>query len=304
MIYHQHLIDPELNSWAFLAPYSLLIAHGGTALDAPHLVVIDLDSPQSSNSVALSDVNYVCAFHYPLLEGDVNVLDVLIRSDPGASWRPSPALGVPFSVSPEDRLFVITLWLAKYDEETLLLSLVPTSTFRRALATLVPGETRRQFEWAEWGPRGSRFMEAPSMYTTTDVRNAHGMAFVTVEHQLDVSVDGIQPARVRECVVVRDFNQLAIRRRAAGHSEPGAEEQDIRVVADATALAPADMFKEEVTTSLPYVERVFEPFHHMEDKIFNTPMLADDALVLVAGVSSKCCLADRVLMCADTTFLL
>ena len=251
----------------------------------PHLVVIDLQALQSSRPVSVTDVDSICTFHYPPLDENFNVLDMLIRSDPVAGSHPHPGVGIPFSVSREDCLFVITLWLSEYDEETVVLSLVPASTFLRAIATLVPGETPcREFEWEEWGPCGSRLMEAPSSYMTTETRYAYGMAFATVDRDLDD-----ESGRPRKFVVVRDFNQLAIRHgvgTAAGAKE---EVQGGRVVAEASVFEPSRVFKREVITMLPYLEKIFVPSQSVtEDEDVDQVMLAEDALVLVTGVSSDC----------------
>ena len=286
-INHQHITGTGLHSWAFLTSQFLLLAHAGEGADDPQFLVIDLESPQPSISLLLSEVKYLCAFHYPPLRDDLTVLDVLIRSDPAPNWRPSPALAVPFSVSRADRLFVVTLWLIEYDDETNMFSLVPASTFLRAIGSLAPGETGRHFAWAEWGPRGSRFIAAPSTYTSTEVW--YGAMFATVEQELDP-----QTGRFCKSVVVRDFNQLAVRKAIAGAGEKessdglgnssGLEEGgSMRVVADAAVFEPTGVFEEEVTTALPYVERIFVPTE--EDGEFNSVLLAEDAMVLVTGVS-------------------
>ncbi|KAI1790837.1 hypothetical protein LXA43DRAFT_1095058 [Ganoderma leucocontextum] len=286
-----HITGPDLLSWAFLTSRFLLITHGGSEFDEdnttirepgrPHFVVIDLESLPSSNPVTLSEVDCVCAFHYPPLEDNIEVLDVLIQCYPGPDWCPSPALSIPFSVSCEDRLFVITLWVIADDDEIGVLLLVPASTFLRALATLAPGETRRKFAWAEWGPRGSRLMREPRMDMSMEVRYVYGTTFVTAEADLDTRAQ-----RLREFVVARDFNQLAIRRAVggAGGKDSGDEWQDVRVVTDTTVFEPAGVFQEEVTTALPYIQRVIVPFQPTEeDGEFNAVMLAEDALVLMSS---------------------
>ena len=287
MFNHQYITGAGLHSWAFLSSRFLLLAYGGEGADDPQFLVIDLESPQPSTSLPLSEVKYLCAFHYPRLRNDLTVLDMLIRSDPAPNWRPAPTLAVPFSVSRADRLFVVTLWLIEYDDETNMFSLVPASTFLRAIGSLAPGETGRHFAWAEWGPRGSRFIAAPSTYTSTEVW--YGAMFATVEQELDP-----QTGRFCKSVVVRDFNQLAVRKAIAGAGEKessdglgnssGLEEGgSMRVVADAAVFEPTGVFEEEVTTALPYVERIFVPTE--EDGEFNSVLLAEDAMVLVTGVS-------------------
>ena len=105
-------------------------------------------------------------------------------------------------------------------------------------------------------------------------------------------MDG-QTGVFRKSVVVRDFDHLAVWKAAARTGEknssdglgdsPGLEERDMPVMADATLFEPTGMFEEEVTTALPYVERIFVPTE--EDGEFNAVLLAEDAMVLVTGVS-------------------
>ena len=266
----------------------LLVSHGGTAFDVPRLIVIDLESPQPSSPVAVLDAHYVCSFHYPQLEDNISVLSMPIRSDPGANWHPNPTLGVPFSVSCKDFLFAITLWGTSHDDEFTLLSLVPASTFLGALATLTPGETGRDFAWDEWGPWGSRLMEAPSTYSVTDMHYVYGMAFAVAERHFHFEAGTAEEMEIRKFVVVRDFNQLALRRWVAGHSGEHKDDSGEQVVAYETTLELGGVFKEEVTTALPYVERLFEPFESsrsMENPAVSVPMLTEDAVVLVGEVS-------------------
>ncbi|PIL26136.1 hypothetical protein GSI_11891 [Ganoderma sinense ZZ0214-1] len=288
---HLHIVGIGLHSWAFLTSRLLILAHSSE--EDPRLLVVDLDSPQPSTPTMLSELDFLCAFCYPPFRDEVSVLDMLVRSNPAPTWRPSPALAVPFSVSPADRLFVVTFWLIEYDEEAVMLSLVPASTLLRAIATLAPGEMetarKRVFAWAEWGPRGSRLVEAPSSYTSTEVCYVYGTRFAHVEKDWDEGA-----GRLRKFVVVRDFNQLAVRRAgAAGTSggkgsalgssgvRMGDKEQSVRVV-DAKTLGPPGVFQEEeVTTALPYVERIC--VLASEDGEFNAVMLTEDAMVLVAG---------------------
>ena len=69
---------------------------------------------------------------------------------------------------------------------------------------------------------------------------------------------------------------------------------------EATIFEPPDS-EGEVITTLPYMERLFALFLHSvaaaEDEEFDQVMLADDAFVLVDGVSSACSRCWTVLEC-------
>ena len=209
-----------------------------------------------------------------------------VRSDPAPYWSPSPAaLRVPFSIAREDRLLVVTLWVLEGNLPLGILSLVPASTLLGALASLPPGaHPPREFAWAEWGPRGSRLMSMPGAHSPVWVCYVYGTTYALWAH------DGEQS----KAVYTLDFNQLAIRHRAgtaagAGDGEP--EQIRERIVAEASVFEPSRVFKGEVVTTLPYMERIFMPFQSMpmtEDGEFDQVMLTEDALLLVAGVSSDC----------------
>ena len=73
-----------------------------------------------------------------------------------------------------------------------------------------------------------------------------------------------------------------------GHSGERKDDPGEQVVAYETTLELGGVFKEEVTTALPYMERLFEPFESsrsMENPAVSVPMLTEDAVVLVGEVS-------------------
>lgn len=141
----------------------------------PHLLVIDLEPPRPSKPTSVSELHVLCVFHHSPIDDNIRVIDMLIRSDPVANWGPNPALDVPFSASRKGHLFVVTLWLAKYDDETAVLSLMLALAFFPVLATLAPGETRRELmglvRLAAYGP---------GMHAMLEVRYPYGMAFGVV----------------------------------------------------------------------------------------------------------------------------
>nr|VWO96278.1 STE12 [Ganoderma boninense] len=279
-----HIIGPGLQSWAFLTSRFLLLAHGGELIDEPRLLIIDLDSPQPSTPTLFTEADYVCAFCYPPFSNEITVLSMCIRSSPTPTWRPSPALSVPFSVDPADRLFVVKFTLIDSDDEDAMLSLVPASTLLHAIATLKTG--RVIIPWAEWGPHGSRLMEAPGTDALTELYNVYGTRVAHMEREWDEAA-----RQLHRFVVVRDFNQLAIRKAAASAAEAARrgsllqvvqdKGQDMRIV-DKNTFGLPKVLQEEVTTTLPYVERTYKL--EEDDEKFSEVMLAEDAIVLVTGI--------------------
>lgn len=283
----------------------ILVARTGSRYDPekrhrvyrPQLLVVDLDAVSTSSSnpspATLSEISYVCGFDYPPFVKESDVLNVTIRSDPGPGSCPSPMLGVPFSVSSEDRVFLVTLSVVVRPPEQLFLRhIVPASTFLRALGALAPGQVRREFAWNEWGPHGSRLMPVSEAFTTSETCFVYGtmVAFTEDDFSFRVGKSG-------RFVVLRDFNERAIRRRAEGRAGGGNQGMGIddwnldwRVVADATVFERCNVFKEEVTTALPYVERTFVPSQEETGGIrWDVMMLTEDALVMSANVSEARC---------------
>ncbi|KAM5545949.1 hypothetical protein V8D89_000075 [Ganoderma adspersum] len=280
---HLHLTGPEMSSFAFLSPrYLLLAIQPALELDeddviqgpnTPLLAVVDLESTTSSTPVEFSKISCTCAFHYPALSDTFIVVAMSLRSDPAPYWRPGPGLPVPFAVAPEDRLFVVTLWVMEGNVPLGVLSFVPASTLLNALASLEaePGDgdgVRREFAWAEWGPQGSRLMYLPGMQASAVwVCYVYGTTYALTVNEAE-----------GKGVYTLDFNQLAIRR-ARTRGATG----DIAV--QPIVFQPARVFTEVVRTALPYRARKLASLPEGENR-FEAVMVAEDALVLVSSQQS------------------
>ncbi|OBZ79706.1 hypothetical protein A0H81_00991 [Grifola frondosa] len=150
----------EVASFAFLSDRHVLIV-GVNLPDAPLedqqqpglvLFVIDfLKTPADTQDI--KDVDFLCTFHYPTLSPLATPLAMTVRSDPAPSWKPHHDLLVPFYTSREDRLIVVTLWVADRLVVRSLLLLVPSSILLSRVNSLAPGEFKRHFPWEEWGPQ-------------------------------------------------------------------------------------------------------------------------------------------------------
>ena len=245
------------------------------------ILVVDVDAAPDQPTLP-SELDYLCALHYPTLSDNFTTIAMSLRSDPGPHWRPHPSLKVPFHISRTDRLFAITLWLTEGHTHVALLSLIPASTILAAIASLAPGETRRDFEWSEWGPHGSRFLVAPSRHTTVWVCYVYGTTFVMVLRS------GSQ-----QVIMTLDFNELDIRR-TLSRAGPESEENELRtenarLVTEITEFRRAGVFQEPVHTSLPYWLRKTRPFGGEGaegEGHFDAVMVSEDSLVMVANVSS------------------
>ncbi|KAI0649960.1 hypothetical protein C8Q79DRAFT_941783 [Trametes meyenii] len=283
----------DLSSFAFLtARYMLLtslptmelddndVFHG----DDPRLLVIDLERMSDRHQIDFSDLDYLCAFHYPALADNFATISMSVRSDPAPNWRPDPALKVPFHVARQERLFVITLWVVEGNMHILpFISLVPSTTFLASIESIAPGETGRTFEWSEWGPAGSRLIPAPPTHTSVWVCYVYGMTFTMSVREGS-----------KRTILALDFNQMNVRRAQARQreqsetteeGEQSADDKNFLVVSEPRVFRPAHMFKEEVTTSLPHIVRKTDQGSMEGEGHFDAVMVSEDSLVLVSSQS-------------------
>ncbi len=223
--------------------------------------------------VQLKNLEYMCDFLYPKLGPTCRVVGMTMRSAPAPHWQPHPSLQVPFSVGQEERLFVVSLYVAEKGQRQLrsLVSLIPSSTFFTSLS-LIPSETiRHTFTWADWGPKGSRFYVTPSEVTIVWICYVCGMSFVFL------SRDGSQ-----QIVTLLDFNQRDIRR-AGLEKEPVSQHAEL--VTQATTFADRDIFEDVVETSLPYRKTRMASFDEEREGWIDAAMIDEDSLILVSSVS-------------------
>ncbi|KAH9903456.1 hypothetical protein C8Q73DRAFT_742509 [Cubamyces lactineus] len=294
-----YITGADLSSFAFLTSHHLLLTclptmeldnnnvfHG----DDPRLFVIDLERMPDQEEIEFSDLDYLCAFHFPPLNDNFATVSMSVRSDPAPNWTPSPELKVPFHVARQDRLFVITFWVVEGNMHIIpFISLVPSWTFLDCINSMAPGETGRVFEWSEWGPSGSRFVPAPPTHTSVWVCYVYGMTFAMSLRQGSQRV-----------IVTLDFNRLAINRARAeqqqqqqqqeeGGGGEGAEkpwgDRKKLVLEDDRPFQPANIFSEEVRTSLPYIMRKTTPFGAEGEGHFDAVMISEDSLVMVSSPS-------------------
>ncbi|RDX52576.1 hypothetical protein OH76DRAFT_1400371 [Lentinus brumalis] len=293
------LTDTDVLSFVFLtSTYILLLAFGepteddvGTNHIGPGsnlcLLVIDLDRTRPER-VRVDDLDFLCAFLYPDLHDRCNVIDMVLCAAPGPAWTPSSSLQVPFSISGEDRLLVVTLKIAHgvYWEVSTLTSFIPSETLLSAVKSLPSGQTGRVFAWEDWGVYGSRLEVAPQEHLLAMPCYVHGTSFARHIQE------STQPLLFPFTIEVFDFNPLALRRALLSSQAEGGSsgyQNDAAIVATSTTLTGhhSTIFNDEVTTYYPYFRRAVEipGRDEMEQVLFDALLLEEDSLILVSSES-------------------
>lgn len=237
----------------------------------------------SSDVTHITNVQFELSLQYPTLQPWATALAISVRSDPSPVWRAPDALKVPFYTAENERLFVITLWVAEGANIYTLLLFVPFSTVTSRLNSSAVHGRERQLPWAEWGPTGSRMLQAPPGHSMIWVCYVFGMAFVAPRRTSDILFHPVGPKAVQ----IFDFNQVALRRELSQHED--SEEDDTKVtqfVLDPTELKLDQIFESTVSTHLPYrLRNIDVPIH--PNHAFSAVMLSEDSIVTVTSVSAQ-----------------
>lgn len=241
----------------------------------PSLLAIDFIA-QSSEPVNINDIDYEGAFDFPEMLADGAALSLSIRSDPAPTWRPNT--NVPFYTARQERLFVMTLWVAEGANITTLVLFVPTSTILSHLPKPATEDSKRRFSWDEWGPSGTRMCMAPAGHSMVWVCYVSGLSFVAPYRNGN---QVLEPPMGPKMVQLFDFNQLAIQQQLANQKED--DEGAMKIVTGPSEVPVQDVFISPIRTSLPYrwkANRVpYNPAH-----TFDAVMLGEDAIVTVTSV--------------------
>lgn len=277
----------EIGSFGFLADDRVLV--GVVRNPEPSLVVVNYKAV-SSEVTHITNVEYELSLQYPTLQPWAAALAISVRSDPSPAWQPAANLKVPFHTAQNERLFVITLWVAEGANIYTLLLFVPFSTVTSHLKSLAVSGRGRQIPWDDWGPSGSRMLKAPPGHSMIWVCYIFGMAFIAPQRTNEILEHPVGPKAIQ----IFDFNQLAIRKEL---TQPTEDESEVtQLILDPTELKLDQIFERTVTTRLPYRwKTVNVPLH--PDHAFNAVMLSEDSIVTVTSVSASSC--TNVLDCAD-----
>ncbi|KAI0788515.1 hypothetical protein C8Q75DRAFT_768748 [Abortiporus biennis] len=271
-----------IGAFVFLSDTQILVSHlGGLNDDSevePVLGVIDF-TEASNVRTPIKDIGFLCLFRFPLMRSWAAPLAVHLRSDPAPSWKPHPDLQVPFHVAREDRLYVVTAWIAEGVAVKTLVLFLPSQTIFKHLKALTPEEKGRCLNWDEWGPTGSRLLTAPFNHSATWVCYVHGMAFASVWRSPMVGDE--------RYLQIYDFNPLAVKKFRADLKEGGdykEDEEDPRittVIIDEPAHLPsaANLFINPVVTTLPFLWKKFP----VDDTRFVAVMLSEDSVIMVSS---------------------
>ncbi|KAG6381041.1 hypothetical protein JVT61DRAFT_5437 [Boletus reticuloceps] len=273
----------NLMAFAFLTERLILVGGFGDIggfgdvtfnLRQPRLFVVDLDSSKGERT-DFDEAEYLCAFLYPACYPWVHPLRFLIRSDPCTDWTPHPSVQVPFSIGPGPRLYIVTIWIMQGEEISPIDLFVLSDTLLDHIGTLRKGETRRDFEWSEWGPAGTRMM--------AQVPHSHVWVCYVFGTRFSSITGGGRENRHRESrmLEVWDFNQLGIRR-DIGREGSGAEWSEVEWHVGDTSVLRGKVFLGEVRTRLPY--RVFRrklaaPLEG--EPAFTEALCSEDSIILV-----------------------
>lgn len=209
--------------------------------DTPRLVVCNIAETfktQKTNSNSFVDV---CEFHFPALKKGAKIFKMEIRSDPPPSLfsqgnvhpkrfsHPCSRNGVPFSVTPGNRIFVITISaLADHDVSmgrmVAFRIFVPLSTLMLHVGRSAPDtvevisseqidsisdtlpKRKLAIPWSEWGTDGSRAFSFMSPELDQNSGSyVYGSRFATRYPTANTSAARVQ---------LLDFNQAALRKNA------------------------------------------------------------------------------------------
>ena len=231
--------------------------------------------------MAVLDVAFECAFHYPVMFPHASALAISVRSDPSPLWTPHPDPQVPFHTAQWDRLFVITLWVDDGDYISTLMLFVPSFTILNKLNSLAPDISGERFEWEDWGPSGTQMRFAPRGHSMVWVCYVFGMSFVAPYRPGLPNAADQPPGATR--IQMFDFNQLAIKRHLAeGPKLDEGEDEVTRVITEPSTVTLNRIFTRPIITRLPYRWRMKEV---SETQTFDSAMLSEDSIVTVSSVS-------------------
>ncbi len=226
----------------------------------------------------LSSIDFQCALYLPSTRPQVVLFALNIRSDPAPGWTPHPSLRVPFHVAHRDRIFVMTLWVAEEMGWKAFVVFLPLSTVYQCLDRALK-ENKREFSWKEWGPDGTRFIEAPSTHSPVWICFVSGMSYISAQERIPRGKHGIR---------ILDFRPLALRKQQSDReSGEDAEVDEVTQTHDSphTVDLRGNIFVEPVTTSLPFRERILE-IPVTEKGLISIAMMNEDSIVIAYGVSS------------------
>ena len=234
----------------------------------------------------------LCVLHLPPLAENASLGYYYCRAEPNPTGSGpiaiSPSSDRPFRDKAEDAIIVFNMTYYSGGPRDQLKFIV----HRRALLAHIPTAHRTctpfcslpapipavvQVPWSKWGPHATRFLtrNSPAMYFITTTA---GQRAVTLEN------------RMPSPIIMRDFNPYAVRAARALAAENGQSEQRnwsqqlpngnrMTLNVEDSVLTAGFIFKEDVRSSLPYVEVV------TQDEYRYGGVMMDDQRILGLKVS-------------------
>ncbi|EPQ57661.1 hypothetical protein GLOTRDRAFT_74568 [Gloeophyllum trabeum ATCC 11539] len=226
-------------SFTFLSPTTIVLPN----LQAATLELCDLTDPDPGPPPRLK---IHTRLGLPRLYSTCRIMRVGCRGEPNPAPSPRgpryPRDPAPFHDAPADAIIVFNLLI---QEQPLLQQLTSVSFVVHRSSLLARLAAGAQVPWARWGPRATRWFDSddvPTRWITTTC----GQRYVTTADEL--------PSRV----TVMDFGRHAVGR-ALARAVPVELEDGKRVwvhVLPSTLPDQLNVFEEEVTSELPYVETI------------------------------------------------
>ncbi|TFL06389.1 hypothetical protein BDV98DRAFT_600443 [Pterulicium gracile] len=232
---HLQLTGEDMHSFAFLSDKHVIIAViPSSPNEQSHLKVVAFTHP-TEEPVDIARTDYLLSFDLPPMGHGAEMAEIHLRCDPSPVWRPNtPA---PFFNAPENRVYIVTLWMHVNGALDSCSLAIPLSTLR---AHLDDADRPKRLPWGVWGPHGSRLIHLPHGASTVWVCYVYGTRYV-----IPLVLNG------QVVLEIYDFNQLATRKAAQEESMREFEEGEMEVCNDpSTSFLP--VFAEPVITRLPY----------------------------------------------------
>ncbi|KIL67022.1 hypothetical protein M378DRAFT_159984 [Amanita muscaria Koide BX008] len=240
-----HVVSYKVSSMVFLNERYVLMAIKG---DYPYLVAIDfLAEPPERRG--LDELENYFIFRFPDISHSSSVDGITVQPNPRSIWGADSNPSVPFSLVPQNRLFVVHLHSNNIDEN--LYFAILEASFLSLIKTGLR-VNNNSFGWSMWGPEHSRALPNYPNFPAWLVPS-YGTRFAMKRH--------LPHGRI--FVDVYDFNQLRCltNKKQNGDLETPenvnvSENSEMIEGRQVCVLAPtrfkANIFRDEVDTRLGY----------------------------------------------------
>jgi len=267
---------PQSSEWEALTSFAFLLQDTLVFPDITQNVLriakIVIDSDDTPHLVPL------CVLHLPPLNRHTSILDLSCRAEPNptgscSSPRPAPS-DRPFRDKAEDAIIMFNVYIGHNHVLSAPFAFV---VHRRALLGHIPAVHRAcapfcsapepapplvHVPWSAWGPTATRWFSGSST-SMTWITTTTGQRAVTLEDRMPTPI------------IVRDFNPYAVRATcalAAASGEPQRGDWSIQLPngnwktlkLNESLFTAGPIFKEDVRSSLPYVETVTQDEYHYD----------------------------------------